>query len=107
MSDVTISLIPAVTRASLADQLDTVVRELQVLQGVLRATTPTMPLATASTGLIGAMITTREVSNALGAAEGEALADLAEMEHEAEQDRKQMLHDEMINDMMAQDGRWG
>lgn len=77
----TLSSIPATTRASLADQLDTVVRELQVLQGVLRATDPTMPLATASTGLIGAMITTREVSDAVGMAEAEVLS--ATMIHEA------------------------
>lgn len=26
---------------------------------------------------------------------------------EAEQDRQQIMHDEMINDKLAQDGRWG
>jgi hypothetical protein len=32
---------------------------------------------------------------------------LAEQEHEAEQERQQQLHDEMINDMLIEDGRWG
>jgi hypothetical protein len=31
----------------------------------------------------------------------------AELAHEAEQDRQQVMHDEMIDDAMAQDGRWG
>lgn len=31
----------------------------------------------------------------------------AELEHEMEQERQQIMHDEMINDMLAQDGRWG
>jgi hypothetical protein len=32
---------------------------------------------------------------------------LVELEHEAEDARQQQLHDEMVNDMLAQDGRWG
>lgn len=32
---------------------------------------------------------------------------MAEMEHEAEQERKQQLHDEMVNDMLIEDGRFG
>lgn len=31
----------------------------------------------------------------------------AEAAYEAEQERQQQLHDEMVNDMMATDGRWG
>ena len=30
-----------------------------------------------------------------------------ELRHEAEEDRRQQLHDEMVDDMLAQDGRWG
>lgn len=33
--------------------------------------------------------------------------DEAEQAWEAEQDRQQIMHDEMINDELAQDGRWG
>lgn len=32
---------------------------------------------------------------------------LAEMEWEAEQERQQIMHDEMVDDMLARDGRWG
>ena len=30
-----------------------------------------------------------------------------EAEHEAEQDRQQIMHDEMINERLIEDGRWG
>lgn len=33
--------------------------------------------------------------------------DRAELEHEAEEDHRQQLHDEMINDAMIEDGRFG
>jgi hypothetical protein len=31
----------------------------------------------------------------------------AELEYEAEQERKQMLHDEMINERLIEENRWG
>lgn len=36
----------------------------------------------------------------------QAEADI-ELAHEAEQERQQILHDEMIDDMLARDGRFG
>jgi vacuolar-type H+-ATPase subunit C/Vma6 len=33
--------------------------------------------------------------------------ELAELEHEQEEARKQQLHDEMIDDALTRDGRWG
>jgi hypothetical protein len=30
-----------------------------------------------------------------------------ELAHEAEQERQQRMHDEMVDDMLTRDGRWG
>lgn len=58
----------------------------------------------------GVRLVQRELDDRAEAAEiayTDELIRLEELEWEAEEARRQQLHDEMINDMMAQDGRWG
>lgn len=55
-------------------------------------------------------LTPREVAQLEAALDEDQPTDTdreTELAHEAEQDRQQQLHDEMIDDALAQDGRWG
>lgn len=48
------------------------------------------------------------VADELGAREDDRMAEQeAEMAHEAEQERQQIMHDEWLDYTLAQDGRWG
>lgn len=44
------------------------------------------------------------VADELGAREDDRMA---ELDHEREQEWRQIMHDEMINEKLIEDGRWG